>query len=73
MTAANAAHLHQLARDMLHFSPEPRVIQKLIDSATLFGRLEEVQFYQVRYQAAFPDRQAAQLTEAAAPPARPGA
>lgn len=59
LTAANAAHLHQLALDSLHFSPEPRVIEKLIDSATLLGRLEEAQFYRLRYQAAFPDRQAA--------------
>ncbi|WPC66775.1 Wzy polymerase domain-containing protein [Rhodoferax ferrireducens] len=58
LTAANAAHLHQLALDLLHFSPEPRVIEKLIDSATLLGRLEEAQFYRLRYQAAFPDRQA---------------
>ena len=55
LTAANAAHLHQLALALLHFSPEPRVIQKLIDSATLLGRLEEAQFYRLRYQAAFPD------------------
>jgi hypothetical protein len=59
LTATNAAHLHQLALDMLHFSPEPRVIQKLIDSATLLGRIDEAQFYRLRYQAAFPGRQAA--------------
>lgn len=54
LTAANAAHLHQLALALLHFSPEPRVIQKLIDSAVLLGRLQEAQFYRLRYQAAFP-------------------
>src|SRR5450830_1541485 len=58
LTAANAAHLHQLALALLHFSPEPRVIEKLIDSAVLLGRLEEAQFYRLRYQAAFPDSQA---------------
>jgi O-antigen ligase len=58
LTVANAAHLHQLALDLLHFSPEPRVIEKLIDSATLLGRLEEAQFYRLRYQAAFPDNRA---------------
>lgn len=58
LTATNAAHLHQLALDLLHFSPEPRVIEKLIDSATLLGRLEEAQFYRLRYQAAFPDNRA---------------
>jgi hypothetical protein len=59
LTAANAAHLHQLALDLLHFSPEPRVIEKLINSATLLGRLEEAQFYRLRYQAAFPDSRSA--------------
>jgi len=58
LTAANAAHLHQLALDLLHFSPEPRVIEKLVDSATLLGRLEEAQFYRLRYQAAFPGNRA---------------
>ena len=58
LTATNAAHLHQLALDLLHFSPEPRVIEKLIDSATLLGRLEEAQFYRLRYQAAFPGNRA---------------
>ena len=58
LTAANAAHLHQLALDMLHFSPEPRVIEKLIDSAVLLGRSDEAQYYRLRYQAAFPDNRA---------------
>jgi hypothetical protein len=58
LTAANAAHLHQLALDLLHFSPEPRVIEKLIDSAVLLGRSDEAQYYRLRYQAAFPDNRA---------------
>ncbi|WP_394757413.1 Wzy polymerase domain-containing protein [Rhodoferax sp.] len=58
LTAANAAHLHALALALLHFSPEPRVIEKLIDSAVLLGRPDEAQFYRLRYQAAFPERPA---------------
>ena len=58
LTAANAARLHQLALDLLHFSPEPRVVEKLIESATLLGRSDEAQFYRLRYQAAFPERPA---------------
>lgn len=58
LTAANAVHVHQMALDLLHFSPEPRVIEKLIDSAVLLGRLEEAQFYRLRYQAAFPENEA---------------
>ena len=58
LSAANAAQLNQLALDMLHFSPEPRVIEKLIDSAVLLGRTGEAQFYRRRYRAAFPENEA---------------
>lgn len=53
LTPANAEQMHQLALALLHFSPEPRVINKLIDSAELLGRPEEAQFYRVRLEAAF--------------------
>ena len=50
----NAAALNTLAKDMLHFSPEPRVAELVLDSASLLGRRDEVAFYAARYQAAFP-------------------
>jgi hypothetical protein len=53
LTPANAEQMHQLALALLHFSPEPRVINKLIDSVELLGRPEEAQFYRVRLEAAF--------------------
>ena len=53
LTPANAAHIHALTKALLHFSPEPRVVEKLIESAMLLGLEDEVRFYQVRYQAAF--------------------
>ncbi len=53
LTLANAAQIHALAEEMLHFSPEPRVIEKLIESATLLGRSDDALFYLQRYQAAF--------------------
>ena len=56
LTAANAAHIHRLALALLHFSPEPRVIEQLIDSAELLGRPTEAAFYQVRLEAAFKGR-----------------
>jgi hypothetical protein len=59
----NAAHIHDLAADLLHFSPEPRVIEKLIESAALIGMDEERQFYLVRYEAAFPQNHAHWLQE----------
>lgn len=55
LTLDNASHVHELATDLLHFSPEARVIEKLIESATLLGLEDEARFYLVRYQAAFPD------------------
>jgi hypothetical protein len=59
LTAENAPRLHALALQLLHFSPEPRVIEKLIASALLLGNDVETQFYRIRFQAAFPDRSAA--------------
>jgi len=52
--AYNAARLQAMAERLLHVSPEPRVIEKLIDTALLQQQAERAQFYLVRYQAAFP-------------------
>lgn len=54
LTPQNAAYLNALAHDLLHFSPEARVAEKLIESAALLGRDEEVAAYLARYKAAFP-------------------
>jgi hypothetical protein len=51
---ASAQNLHDLATSLLHYSPEPMVIEKLIESATLLGRDDEAVFYLARYRAAFP-------------------
>jgi len=50
----NAKWTFEAAQDMLHFSPEPRVVQKLIESARLLDRHEEAQFHADRFRAAFP-------------------
>ena len=55
VTPANAAAMHALAERMLHFSPEPRVIVKLIESAELLGRHEEARAQAERFRIAFPD------------------
>lgn len=55
LTPQNAERVHALALDLLHFSPEARVVEKLISSAQLLGREDEVAFYLRRYKAAFPD------------------
>ena len=55
---ANAGHVHDLAQELLHYSPEPAVIEKLVDAALLLGRRDEAAWYAVRYRAAFPERYA---------------
>lgn len=54
VNAGNAAEAHALALDLLHYSPEPRVIERLIESAELLGRTGEAQFHRQRYAAAYP-------------------
>ncbi len=54
LTPGNAAQVNLLAREMLHFSPEPRVIERVIESALMLGRLEEAEMHRARYRAAFP-------------------
>ena len=59
----SAEQLYSTAQHLLHFSPEPRVIEKLIESATLLGRDDEALFYLQRYKAAFAQAHAAWAVE----------
>ncbi|WP_229883122.1 PglL family O-oligosaccharyltransferase [Pseudorhodoferax aquiterrae] len=54
VTPDNAVSMHALATELLHFSPEPRVIEKLLASAQLLGLETEVAFHKPRFAAAFP-------------------
>ena len=54
VTPANAARMHELAERTLHFSPEPRVITKWIESAELLGRDDEARAQAERFRIAFP-------------------
>ena len=65
LTPENAAHFHQLAIDLLHFSPEPRVVERVLESAALIGLTAEDRVYRPRYQAAFPQSYALWLQEQA--------
>ncbi len=56
LNAANAAYLNAMAHELLHFSPEPIVVEKLIDSAALLERPAEAEFFKRRFQVAFADR-----------------
>jgi hypothetical protein len=49
-----AEQVHALAASLLHYSPEPRVIEPLIESAALLGRDDEVAYHLQRFRAAYP-------------------
>jgi O-antigen ligase len=69
LTRGNAAWTYATALDLLRYSPEPRVIEKLIESATMLGREQEAVAHLARYRAAFEkdyQRWRARLSEPAA-------
>ena len=53
LTSANAEWTYDSATSLLHYSPEPRVIEKVIESAVLLGRDDEALAHLARYRAAF--------------------
>jgi O-antigen ligase len=55
LSPANASASQALAEAMLHFSPEPMVIEQLLDSLRMQGRDDAAQFYLARFKAAFPE------------------
>ena len=67
VTPDNAAYLHAMALRLLRFSPEPRVVEKIIDSALLLGLDDEARLYLDRLQAAYPEAHAAWLRARARP------
>jgi hypothetical protein len=54
LTRANARWTYDTASEMLHYSPEPRVIEKLIESASLLGLHDVALAHAARFRAAFP-------------------
>ena len=72
LTRENAAELNALARQLLHYSPEPRVIELLIESAVMLGRDDEAAFHLQRYRIAYPDDYRRWKAAGGGPPA-PGA
>lgn len=53
---ASAARVHTLALEALHYSPEPMVIEKVVESALLLGRDDVAAWHAARYRVAFPER-----------------
>jgi len=54
ITPANAPAMQALAQSVLHYSPEPKVVEKLITSALLAGQGAEAEFYLDRFRWAYP-------------------
>ncbi len=55
LNPATAPRIYILSRRMLHFSAEPSVIEKAIESSRALGFFDEADFHMDRYRAAFPD------------------
>lgn len=68
LTRDNAERINRQAQQLLHYSPEPRVIEKLIESALVLGHEQEMQWHMARYRAAFPADYAAWLAAGRKPP-----
>ncbi|MFM9924002.1 Wzy polymerase domain-containing protein [Variovorax sp. H27-G14] len=71
VTPANAAEVHAMARRVIHFSPEARVIVKWIESAQMLGLEDEAKAQAERFSDAFPKEFAHWLN--GAPPDAAGA
>jgi len=51
LTASNAQAVYDQAQRVVHYSPEPRVVQRLIDSARLLGHDDEANHWALRLAA----------------------
>jgi O-antigen ligase len=58
LTPATAAWVHASASRLLHYSPEPRVVEKLIESAVMLGKDDDALAHLARFKAAFPEEYA---------------
>jgi len=58
LTQNNAQELYAMGLLVLHYSPEARVAEKLIECTVELGLEEETRFYLARYKAAYPQRHA---------------
>jgi hypothetical protein len=50
-----APYLLQLGEHLLHFSPEAKVVEKILDAAIMLQRADKIAFYAPRFAAAFPE------------------
>ncbi len=54
LAPVNAEWSLQTAQQLLHYSPEPKIAERLIESAVMLGRDDEAQIQMARYRVAFP-------------------
>jgi hypothetical protein len=54
VTEQTAPHLLALGERLLHFSPEAKVVAKILDAALVLRREDKIAFYLPRFAAAFP-------------------
>lgn len=69
-TRANASWMHEEALQALHYSPEPPVIERVVESAEFLGREDEARLHLARYRAAFPREYAEWVRRHPLPPPR---
>ena len=55
VTEQTAPYLLELGERLLHFSPEAKVVEKILDASLLLGRDDKIAFYAPRFAAAFPE------------------
>jgi hypothetical protein len=58
VTRANARAMYAMAQASLHYSPEPAVVERLIESAVMLGLDDEALADLARFKAAFPKEHA---------------
>jgi hypothetical protein len=54
LSRENAPRVLELSRELIHWSPEPRVIEKLIESSTMLGQDDLATFHLRCYKRAYP-------------------
>lgn len=58
ITQNNAERFHSMALALLHFSPEPRVVEAVIESSEMMGYHADAVGYRRRFEAAYPEKYA---------------
>jgi len=58
LTQANAGRMADMGERVLHYSPEPQVVEILIDALMLLEQQERAAWHEARFRAAFPDAHA---------------